>query len=70
MSTNLIRTVALQPQVRVSLEDLLAHFFVTLLEECPACGSQSCERWQLVRELAPPPAQAVRAVAGAEVLRG
>ena len=67
MSVGFLRTIALQPDTRDSLAELLSHFFTTLLEECPACGSRECERWQFVREIAPPSLEQVEAIRGAGV---
>ena len=62
-----LRTITRQPNDHAALADLLSHFFTTLLEECPACGSRECERWQFVREIAPPSLEQVEAIRGAGV---
>lgn len=67
MGVGFLRAIAAQPTTHEALEDLLAHFFTTLLEECPACGSRECERWQFVREIAPPSLEQVEAIRGAGV---
>lgn len=35
------------------LRELLAHFFQTLLPQCPACGADDCVHWRAVRSRVP-----------------